>query len=250
MLLSKIGIFEVCPSPNSFYDSLDRHLSVSEKCGYFVCMNSYSYAVALSDQCFLEAAYGADWIIPDGMILGIASNLSSTKIEARITGYDVFEHLLTISGKDKKSIYLLGGSDENLMAFEKKLAHEYPDVIIAGSHSPPFKDHFSETENVDMVDRINTSGADILFVSMSAPKQEKWIHINQSRLNVSLCCPIGAVFDFYTGRVKRSHKWFRDYGFEWLPRLLQEPRRLGPRYLSVPVFFFNVIKENIKSRFK
>lgn len=250
MLLSKIGVFEVCPSSKAFYDSLDNHLAASEKCGYFVCMNSYSYAVALSDQYFLDATYGADWIIPDGMILGLASCLSETKIEDRITGYDVFEHLLATSEKENKSIFLLGSSDENLMALEEKLGREYPGVTIAGSHSPPFRDHFSEAENLDMVDRVNTSGADILFVSMSAPKQEKWIYVNQSRLNVSLCCPIGAVFDFYTGRVQRSHKWFRDHGLEWLPRLLQEPRRLGPRYLSVPIFFFNVIKENIKGRFQ
>ena len=100
-----------------------------------------------------------------------------------------------------------------------------------------------------MILAINAAAPDVLWVGMTAPKQEKWIRANQDRLNVRFAGAIGAVFDFYTGKIKRSHPVFQRFGLEWLPRLLQEPRRLWRRmFLSAPVFVWHVLKQSYNKR--
>ena len=114
-------------------------------------------------------------------------------------------------------------------------------------YSPPFKEVFSEEENRAMIEAVNRAGPDVLWVGMTAPKQEKWIYQNKDRLNVKFIGAIGAVFDFYAGTVKRPHPWFLDHGLEWLPRLLGEPRRLWKRmFVSAPLFMARVFAERIR----
>jgi N-acetylglucosaminyldiphosphoundecaprenol N-acetyl-beta-D-mannosaminyltransferase len=123
------------------------------------------------------------------------------------------------------------------------MAVDYPNVRVAGTYSPPFKKTYSKEEVDAMAAAINEAAPDVLWVGMTAPKQEKWIHDQRDRLNVKFAAAIGAVFDFYTGRVKRSHPAFQRLGLEWLPRLVQEPRRLWRRmFVSAPVFLFAVLR--------
>jgi N-acetylglucosaminyldiphosphoundecaprenol N-acetyl-beta-D-mannosaminyltransferase len=99
-----------------------------------------------------------------------------------------------------------------------------------------------------MIAAINQASPDILWVGMTAPKQEKWIHQNLHRLDVRFAAAIGAVFDFYTGRVIRSHPVFQRLGLEWLPRLIQEPGRLWRRmFISAPVFMWHVVRARLRS---
>ena len=106
--------------------------------------------------------------------------------------------------------------------------HDFPNIKVT-THSPPFKPEFSEEDNRQMIEAINQASPDVLWVGMTAPKQEKWIYQNKDKLNVKFIGAIGAVFDFYAGTVKRSSPWFQKHGLEWLPRLLQEPRLLWYR---------------------
>jgi N-acetylglucosaminyldiphosphoundecaprenol N-acetyl-beta-D-mannosaminyltransferase len=106
---------------------------------------------------------------------------------------------------------------------------------------------FPPGETRAMIEAVNRAGPDVLWVGMTAPKQEKWIYQNKDKLNVKFIGAVGAVFDFYAGNVKRSHSWFLKHGLEWLPRLLQEPRRLWRRsFISAPVFFWHVFKQRLK----
>lgn len=140
--------------------------------------------------------------------------------------------------------YFLGSTPETLAAIERRMVLDYPNLILAGTFSPPFKADYSEAELADMIDAINASSADVLWVGLTAPKQEKWIHQNRARLNVRFAGAIGAVFDFYTGRIKRSHPVYQKLGLEWLPRLLQEPRRLWRRMgVSAPIFLWHVFRQ-------
>jgi N-acetylglucosaminyldiphosphoundecaprenol N-acetyl-beta-D-mannosaminyltransferase len=117
---------------------------------------------------------------------------------------------------------------------------------VAGTFSPPYKPEFSPAELDMMIAAINAVRPDVLWVGMTAPKQEKWIYQNRHRLQVKFIGAVGAVFDFYTGRVKRSHPIFQNLGLEWLPRLLQEPRRLWRRMgVSAPIFIWHVLKAKI-----
>ena len=144
------------------------------------------------------------------------------------------------------SRFTLGSTEENLAQIRRRVAKEFPGIRWAGSYAPPFKAEFTEEEDAAMVAAVNESGADVLWVGMTAPKQEIWIHRNLPRLNVQLAGAIGAAFDFYSGKVKRSHWVWRRLGLEWFPRLVQEPRRLWRRMLvSAPVFVWEVLRERL-----
>lgn len=99
-----------------------------------------------------------------------------------------------------------------------------------------------------MIEAINESNADVLWVGLTAPKQEKWIYENREHLNVNFAAPIGAVFDFFAGNISRVGPFWQDLGFEWLPRLVQEPKRLWRRVLvSAPRFLFRTLRHRLRS---
>ena len=126
---------------------------------------------------------------------------------------------------------------------KERMSIDFPNVKVVGTFSPPFKEDFTDDENDLMVEAINRVNPDILWVGMTAPKQEKWIYKNKERLQTKFIGAIGAVFDFYAGTKKRSHPWFQEHGLEWLPRFLREPRRLWRRnFISTPSFFYRIIK--------
>jgi len=144
------------------------------------------------------------------------------------------------------SYFFLGSTEECLADIRTRLAQDYPNIRFAGSYSPPYKPEFSDEDNRLMVEAINAASPDVLWVGMTAPKQEKWIFQNKDRLNVKFIGAIGAVFDFYTSRVQRSHPIFQKLGLERLPRLCREPRRLWRRnFISTPKFLWLVMKQRV-----
>ena len=210
---------------------------------YLVCANPHSLEVAQKDPCFQRAIRSADIVVPDGIGIIIASMILGGKIRERTTGMDIFLGLSAVLDSRKEYRYFfLGSTDENLVRIKDRMSRDFPHIIVAGTYSPPFQSEFSEQENQLMIDTINESHPDVLWVGMTAPKQEKWIYQNRSRLKVKFIGAIGAVFDFYTGTVKRSHPIFREMGFEWLPRFIRQPRRLWRRnFISGPRFLLRVI---------
>ena len=246
MSITKVGRFDIHASEEGFFNSLKKHLTHGESCEYFTCMNPHSYAVSVKDDEFYDAVKASKWIVPDGVGLIIASFFNKNRIQHRITGMDVFEFLIKFCNEQNKSIFLLGSSQETLDNMVIKFSKDFPSLKVAGTYSPPFKDKFSDLDNIKMVEKVNKSSADIVFVSMTAPKQEKWIFKNKEVLKPILLCPIGAVFDFYVGNIKRPHKVFRNFGLEWLGRFIQEPKRLLKRITVSPIIFlFDIIKVNI-----
>jgi len=221
-----------------------------DKTRYFVCANPHSIHEAEKDAYFKESLHNADLVTPDGVGVVLASKLLGGEINDRVTGSDVFFGLsekLNVSGG--KRYFFLGSTEELLEQIKDKMAKEYPGIIVAGTYSPPFKPEFSEQDNHEMIETINAAKADVLWVGMTAPKQEKWIYKNKDKLDVRFIGAIGAVFDFFVGRVKRSHPIFLRFGLEWLPRLLQEPRRLWRRnFISNPAFMYRVLREKYRSR--
>ena len=147
------------------------------------------------------------------------------------------------------SYFFLGSTDETLQKVEQKLSLDYPNISFSGAYSPPYKPEFSEADNQAMIEAINAVKPDVLWVGMTAPKQEKWIFQNRDKLDVKFIGAIGAVFDFYVGNVKRSHPIFLNLGLEWLPRLLQEPKRLWRRnFVSSPLFLAKVFAQRLGLR--
>jgi len=214
-------------------------------CAWLACLNPHSYTVALRDDSFSRALHDADWVVPDGAGVVLASRLLGGQVQERVTGSDVFFGLHSrMNAAGGWSVFFLGATEDTLALIRARMARDYSNIRVAGTYSPPFKPSYTQSELDQMIEAVNASCADVLWVGMTAPKQEKWIFENRARLNVKFAGAIGAVFDFYTGRVKRSHPMFQRLGLEWMPRLIQQPRRLWRRmFISAPVFLWHVAKE-------
>lgn len=239
-----LGYATLASSVEQLVDLVVAHSESNAQCAWLACLNPHSYVVALDDAGFTVALKDADWLVPDGAGIVLASKVLGGAISQRITGSDIFYALNTrMNDIGNFSVFFLGASEECLADIQLCMARDYPNVRFAGCYSPPFKPVYNEAEIEAMISAINESGADVLWVGMTAPKQEKWLHQNSGRLNVKFAAAIGAVFDFYTGRVKRSHPLFQRLGLEWLPRLIQEPRRLWQRnFVSTPVFLMRLVR--------
>jgi N-acetylglucosaminyldiphosphoundecaprenol N-acetyl-beta-D-mannosaminyltransferase len=224
-------------------DLICSWIRAGEKGKYFVCANPHSLEVARNDRVFDEAIRNADLIVPDGVGVVLASRLLGSSIRERVTGSDIFRGLnQALNPEGRYSCFFLGSSDECLQEIKEKMEREYPGIRVVGTYSPPFRQEFSDEESAAMIAAVNKAAPDVLWVGMTAPKQEKWIFRNRDRLNAGFIAPVGAVFDFFIGRVKRSHPFFQALGLEWLPRLIQEPRRLWRRnFISNPRFIGRVI---------
>ena len=141
----------------------------------------------------------------------------------------------------------LGSSEKVLTLIRERAAVDYPNLEIV-TYSPPYKPEFSEEDSLAMIQAINNANPDLLWIGMTAPKQEKWTYQHWNKLNIHCHCgTIGAVFDFYAGTVRRAPLWWREHSLEWLYRLLTEPRRMWRRYvIGNPLFLWNVMKEKIR----
>ena len=214
-----------------------------------VCLNPHSVGVARHDEYFAEALQAADMIVPDGAGILLASKILGGNINERITGTDIFLSVSeTLNRNGGVKYFFLGSTKQTLGIINEKIAKDFPRIQLVGTYSPPFKEVFSEEDNRVMIDTVNATGPDVLWVGMTAPKQEKWIYANKDKLNVKFIAAIGAVFDFYAGNVKRSHPWFQTHGLEWLPRLIREPRRLWRRtFISAPLFLYMVLKHKLNN---
>ncbi len=224
---------------SSIFKSLD---DTRRQCLWFACINPHSYALARRDVVFRNALQSAHLLLPDGIGFIIAGRLLGQNIRERITGFDMFEVVMAELNRRGGSVFFLGSTTGNLGLVQQRVSEQYPNIYVAGLLSPTFGAELTGQENEYIVNTIAESKADVLWVGMTAPKQEKWIADNRHRLPVKFAGPIGAVFDFYTGKVKRSHIFFQRFGLEWLPRLIQEPRRLWRRtFISAPVFMFDTL---------
>ena len=213
-------------------------------------INPHSYYTAKYDLEFKRALQNSDFLLPDGIgIIWALRFLNKTKAK-RITGADLHKHLLEHAQQNKLKVFYLGANAQTLALIKYKVEKHYPSVEL-DSYSPPFKPEFSESDNLEMIQKVNSFQPDILFVGMTAPKQEKWVHFNKKHLNACIICSIGAVFDFYAGTVKRPNKILQKIGLEWFFRFIREPRRLWKRNLiSLPIFISDVIVAKMSALFR
>ncbi|MCJ8211007.1 WecB/TagA/CpsF family glycosyltransferase [Mucilaginibacter sp. RS28] len=213
-------------------------------------INQYSYCMANIDAGFKESLQKSDVLLPDGVGVVVAARLLSGKKIKKIAGADVHEHLLKDLDKKAGKCFYLGASDETLKKITDKISQQYPNIKI-GSYSPPYKKEFTDEDNQKMIAAVNEFQPDVLFVGMTAPKQEKWAYQHKELVNAKIICTIGAVFDFYAGTVQRPSQVWINLGLEWLGRLVKEPKRLWRRYLYYgPVFLKLIAQEKLKQAAK
>lgn len=209
------------------------------------CANPHSLMVAQKEREFFEALNDSDILLPDGIGVVYASRILGGRIKKKIGGPDLFRELSRyVNDNGGCRYFFLGSTEEVLVRIRKNLKVKFPNVELAGTYSPPFGD-FSEEENQRIIEMINESAPTVLWVGMTAPKQEKWIYRNRSRLKVPIIGAVGAAFDYFAGTKKRP-QWMIDRGLGWVYRLISEPKRLWRRYLlSAPIFICLVLKQKL-----
>lgn len=204
-------------------------------------INPHSYVTAKTDKEFKEALHASDTLLPDGSgIVLAAKHINKKKID-KVAGADLHMHLLTELNRIKGRCFYMGASQHTLDKIHQRINQEFPNIKL-DSYSPPFKEEFSNKDNDLIISNINEFNPDVLFIGMTAPKQEKWLIKHKDALCFKVATPIGAVFDFYAGTVERSSQFWIDLHLEWLPRLLKEPKRLWKRnFVSTPLFLIDIV---------
>ena len=203
-------------------------------------INPHSYVTAKDDKPFFEALHDSDLLIPDGSGIVIAASFINKQSIKKIAGAQLHQFLLESMDKIAGKVFYMGASQKTLDKIHEKMKIEYPNIIVE-SYSPPFKAEFSNDENQVIIDKINDFNPHVLFIGMTAPKQEKWLHTHKAKLNFTISSSIGAVFDFYAGTVERPSDFWVDIHLEWLGRLIKEPKRMWRRnFVSTPVFLFDM----------
>ncbi|MDO9551489.1 WecB/TagA/CpsF family glycosyltransferase [Rhodonellum sp.] len=206
-------------------------------------INQYSFCIAEEDVNFKRALVESDILLPDGIAV-VWSNLilNRSKIK-KIAGADIHDYLLENLNKKHGKCFYLGASVSTLDKIRNKINSEYPNISFE-SYSPPYKSEFSDEESEEMINQVNSFKPDVLFVGMTAPKQEKWVNKHKHLLDSTIICSIGAVFDFYAGTIQRPGKIWIMLGMEWFGRFVREPRRMWKRYFFYgPIFLIKTMFE-------
>lgn len=219
-------------------------------------INAHSFNTAKKDQLFADALTNGDVLIPDGVSIVKACKWIKAKSQPkeRIAGWDLFSfemekleresEKLRTKSKKSKIVMFMGSSQKVLDLIVKRAAEVYPHLKVV-TYSPPYKPEFSDKDNKAIIDAINAANPDLLWIGMTAPKQEKWTYSHWNELNIHCHVgTIGAVFDFFAGTVERAPIWWQEHGLEWLYRLMKEPKRMWRRYIiGNSLFLWNMVKE-------
>ena len=246
-------------------------------------INAHSFNTAKKDKLFAEALTNGDALIPDGVSIVKACRMIKAKSQPkeRIAGWDLFEFemnkleqlgirnvecgvnnsslgnsqsasadnskLKTQNSKFRSrqlTVMFMGSSQKVLDLIVKRAAKVYPHLKVV-TYSPPYKPEFSDEDNKAIIDAINAADPDLLWIGMTAPKQEKWTYSHWKELNIHCHVgTIGAVYDFFAGTVERAPMWWQRHGLEWLYRLLKEPKRMWRRYIiGNALFLWNMTRE-------
>ena len=212
----------------------------------FACANPHALVTAQSDATFITALNNASVIVADGVGVTVMAKFACVKVGPRITGTDYFMSVMAaLENRGGGSVFFFGSSQSVLNLISEKMRREYPRLRLSGIISPPFRSWSSE-ENRAMVASINEAHPDVLWVGMTAPKQEKWVEENRHQLHVPVIGSIGAVFDFFAGVNPRAPRWMCTLGIEWLHRLIRQPRRMWRRtVISAPKFVALVVWRHV-----
>lgn len=206
-------------------------------------INAHSYNTAQKDKRFAEALINGDALIPDGASIVKACKWidAQSKPKERIAGWDLFSMEMERLNAKGGKCFFMGSSEKVLELVKRRTEVDYPNITVE-TYSPPYKPEFTTEENKAIIDSINQANPDLLWIGMTAPKQEKWAYGHWNELNIHCHTgTIGAVFDFFAGTVKRAPLWWQRHSLEWLYRLIKEPKRMWRRYIvGNTLFIWNI----------
>jgi N-acetylglucosaminyldiphosphoundecaprenol N-acetyl-beta-D-mannosaminyltransferase len=223
---------------NVFSDDLEK-ISLAAPCASIATISPNSYGISTKDAAFRAALTEADYLVLDGVYFGLAGLILKRRPIKPNQGPDVFSFFIRKLDAMHGRAFFLGSSDETLAKIKDKAAREFPNVTV-GAFSPPYKSEFDDQDNRIMLARINAFQPDIVFVGMTAPKQEKWAYKHRDRLDAKLVISIGAVFDWYAGNEKEVAPIWWKLKLGWLVRTIRRPEILK-RYPSIAIFFWHLL---------
>jgi len=233
------------PEVIEIMESWISHRSIGN---YIVTTNANTIVLSKKDPKIKEAVNKGNLSVPDGISLVLLSKLYGKPLRRRVYGPDLMLKFLKNAEGKGYSNFFYGSTELTLKALVKNLKKRFPSLNIAGIYSPPFSDTMEEDEKAAKI--INEVSPDVLWVGLGCPKQQLWMYKNKDKMKVPVMVGIGAAFDFLAQTKSQAPRWIRDNGFEWIFRLITEPKRLWRRYLiNNSLFVFYVTLELISNAF-
>ena len=234
----KVNLFGVGVSPTTYDEAVDviTRAASQRQSAIVSCHAVHALVTFSGDASLRDKANSFDMITPDGQPLRWALNLlHRARLRDRVYGPELMQRLCARAARDGVAIYLYGGTESVLAELTANLSRKFPAMKIAGGESPPFR-ALTEQEDRAVVDRINDSGAGLVFIGLGCPKQDLFAFDHKDRLRAVQVC-VGAAFDFHANVKPRAPVWMQRRGLEWVFRLASEPRRLWKRYLVTNSLF-------------
>jgi len=222
-----------------------EHWRQTNRREYITITNPHSVLLFHRDKEMRRATSKSALTLPDGAGIVLGAKLLGYPHYGRITGPMLMLKLCDWGRQCGCRHYFFGGLPGVAEVLAKRLANKYPGLRVAGSYSPSQYPRSELQYSKEMVERINAARADIVWVGLGAPKQEKWIERHHGLIDAAAMIGVGAAFDFHSGRVKWAPPWVRKVGMEWAYRLMLEPRRMWRRNLDSPRFIFGVVRQRL-----
>lgn len=210
--------------------------------GKYICVSNVHTTIMSYDNIdYRNVQNSAIMVLPDGKPLSIVAKKRGYQID-RVTGPDFMEEIFKISKEKNYKHFFYGSTEETLNKLKEKLEQKYPELEIVGMYSPPFR-KLTEREDTEVIEKINATNPDFVWVGLGAPKQENWMYEHKDKIK-GLMIGVGAGFDYHADNIKRAPKWMQKCSLEWLYRLLQDPKRLFSRYFKTNFKFIRLILNN------
>lgn len=221
-------------------DEIERWIAGGEH-NYICVTGVHGVVESQSDGELLAIHNRAGMVVPDGMPMVWATHRVGLEWSERCYGPDLMLEMCRRAADNGHRFYFYGGKEGTPEQLRDRLVEQFPELQVVGMHSPPFRPLTPE-EDVAIIDEINQSGADVVWVGLSTPKQERWMDAHAGKVNATMI-GVGAAFDFHAGNVSQAPAWMQRNGLEWFYRLIQEPRRLFLRYaVGIPTFVFAIAR--------
>jgi N-acetylglucosaminyldiphosphoundecaprenol N-acetyl-beta-D-mannosaminyltransferase len=232
----------------TFGESLDRisGWGMDRRPGFVCFANAHMVIEAHNDPQFRRLLDEASLVLPDGKPVALACNWLYKKKQDRISGMDFMPALLQRAHEGKARIFLYGSTEEVLKKINHRIQNDFPQVVLAGAISPPFRVLTTE-EREDHIQQINQSNANFVLVALGCPKQEKFMASNYKNIG-AVMLGLGGAFPVVAGLQKRAPAWMQKMALEWLYRLIQEPGRLFKRYFYTNSYFMVLLMRQLMSR--
>lgn len=222
----------------------------SQRVHWIIVTGMHGIVEAEKHASFKFAISHANVWVPDGISLVWLARLKGLNIKNRVSGADLMQEFFKVAEKEGFSSYFYGDTEDTLKLLKDKLLGNFPNLKIAGSYSPPFRE-LLEKEDDEIIEKINQAKPDVLFVALGLPKQEKWIFKHREKLNVPVVIGVGAALKFISGKVKRAPVWVGSAGLEWLWRLVFETKTVWRRvFVDLPFFVWLVLKSFFNTDFQ